>query len=324
MSGREAAAAVASRSRSRTLVLGAALGYSFDMMALFLVSLRSSGYRGDIALLVHGLGAHDREQLARFDVELVRVKKPWDADHPLRRIPRVALRRTALLPLGSRLARRFPISASLQQGLDRASALLVHPPGTSRYLYYQDFLTRLDHRYDRIVLSDVKDVVFQRDPSLAPVPAALNFYLESSRYSIGREPQNASWMRQLYGEATLAQMSGHPISCSGTTIGEHGAVLDYLDALISEMHRVIGRVRDPGFDQGVHNWLIRSGRFPSAALEENGKGAVLTMGIEDPEILAETSEGDIFMPPHPVPALVHQYNWHPRFEATVRRRFAEP
>ena len=42
------------------------------------------------------------------------------------------------------------------------------------------------------------------------------------------------------------------------------------------------------------------------------------------QLLAETSDGDIFMPPHPVPALVHQYNWHPRFEATVRRRFAEP
>lgn len=307
--------------RSHTLVLGAALGFDFDTVALFLASLRASGYEGDIALLVHDLSESDRTRISRFRVELIAVAQPWPADHLLRRIPRVALRRMGLLPLGTRLARWLPLPASLRGRLDRWSALLVHPPGTSRYLHYLDFLSRLEHRYERIVLSDVKDVVFQRDPSLAPAPAPLNFYLESSRYSIGAERQNAAWIRQLYGEDALARISACPISCSGTTIGEHRAIFAYLELLVAEMNRVIGRVRDPGFDQGVHNWLVHTGRLPAAALVGNGLGAVLTMGIEDPLALAETEGGDILLPPHPIPSIVHQYNWHPRWEAVVRRRF---
>jgi hypothetical protein len=91
--------------------------------------------------------------------------------------------------------------------------------------------------------------------------------------------------------------------------------------LVLEMNRVIGRVIDPGFDQGVHNRLIHTGRLEGCAVEENGQAAVLTMGIEDGVRFAETADGDIHLPPHPVPAIVHQYNWHPTWDALVRRRF---
>src|SRR5262245_8089266 len=70
---------------------------------------------------------------------------------------------------------------------------------SSRYFNYLEFLTRHADRYSHVMLSDLRDVVFQSDPFARPLPAELVFAQE--RCVLGRSPVNRQWVLELYGQA---------------------------------------------------------------------------------------------------------------------------
>ena len=298
----------------RTLILGAALGYSAELVHPFLSSLRSTGYQGDVALLVY---AGDDPPGGGIETVPVPRRRPWQ--DVLVRALRVVLRRARALPLGSTALHALPLGPQRRRRLDQWSARLVHEPAGARYLHYENLLRRSPVRYERVILSDVRDVFFQSDPGAIEPFAPLLFFLESARYTIGDEPKNFRWIVELYGRETLARLAARRVSCSGVTIGTHAAVLAYLEALNDGMARVIGRVWDSGYDQGVHNQLLWSGAFPEARVMENGRG-VLTVGIEPREAFVMDAGGRVSCLDGSVPAIVHQYDRHQDLAAAVRAR----
>jgi hypothetical protein len=281
-----------------------------------LSSLHATSYAGDVALLVYA-DDHRMRRSASLGFQALPVphRRPWQAF--LARVLRVALRRARALPLGSTALRALPLRAALRRRLDQWSACLVHEPAGVRYVHYETHLRAV--RYDRVILSDVRDVVFQSDPSGIEPDARLVCFLESARYTIGTEPKNSRWMTELYGQATLERLADRRVSCSGVTIGSHDAMLDYVVALNDEMARVIGRVWDSGYDQGVHNQLLWSGAFPHARVMENGRG-VFTVGQEPRDALALDASGRVCCGDGSVPAMVHQYDRHQDVADALRAR----
>src|SRR5262245_52891134 len=178
----------------RTLILGAALGYSADLIDPFLSSLRSTGYQGDVALLVYADDARLRRSATVLGFAALPVPRRRPLQAFLARATRVALRRARALPLGSTALRALPLGSRLRRGIDQWSARLVHEPAGVRYLHYEAYLRRSPGRYERVILSDVRDVVFQGDPGAIEPSARLLFFLESARYTIGNEPKNSRWM----------------------------------------------------------------------------------------------------------------------------------
>src|SRR5262245_5193551 len=134
----------------RTLILGAALGYSPETIHPFLASLRGTGYQGDVGLLVYA----DDQRLLRAAPALGFQALPVPRRSPgqalLARVLRVALRRARALPLGSTALRALPLRASARRRVDQWSARLVHEPAALRYFHYETCLRRSPLRYDRV------------------------------------------------------------------------------------------------------------------------------------------------------------------------------
>jgi hypothetical protein len=180
----------------------------------------------------------------------------------------------------------------------------VHPQ-SARYFHYRDFLTRWPGVYDRILLTDVRDVWFQGDCFACPWPGDLVCAAESA--TLISNPCNSLWASALYGEYFVEAHGGRPISCSGTTFGTYPAILDYLEKLCIEIGRKPALHRIAGFDQGAHNYLVHSGKLPHAVLDEPMQLVATLTVVQSDRI--ELLDGRILVDKHPSP-VIHQWDRH--------------
>ena len=201
----------------------------------------------------------------------------------------------------------------------RPAKLADVPYNALRYFLYRDYLESVDRNYSRILISDVRDVLFQRDPFAYPWPAGLNATLEDRRATVASCPFNAHWVREHLGPKTLTAIGDKPVSCSGTTVGDHGAMLDYLEKMIGRLSPPTTGERMAGYDQGVHNMLIHTGKLGNVTLHDN-TGPILTLAQTRGEpridalgrVLNESGK-----PAH----LVHQYDRKPALFQRMRDDF---
>jgi hypothetical protein len=303
----------------RQLILAAATGYTWAQIEPFVRSLRATGYRGDIVMLVGLLEAADRQALIQAGVQLWRVhplpnKMPPERKNlifnwRLRGLYRACRAVCDGLPLPMRWRRR--IKARLGRG--------VHHIACSRYYYYYAYLDAHAKSYDEVMLTDVRDVIFQANPFSVPLQSPQRFFIEHRSLTVGGQINNAMWVAGAYGEAALARIAAQPVSCSGISYGTTAGILDYLAAMTDELtahtHEIAG---SDGYDQGVHNFLIWSGRFPRAQLAENSHGPVLTLqAVPAGEIRADAT-GRLLNDEGAVVPVLHQYDRHPGHCARLR------
>ena len=192
----------------------------------------------------------------------------------------------------------------------------------ARYVRYADEL-RGRRDVARVLLTDVGDVVFQVDPFGDLPEGELLVFMEDESNRLGTCPNNAFWLRELYGAGVLEALRDQRVSCSGTTIGTRAAVQDYLDAMLMEARPDVLK-RLPlarGFDQGMHNRLLHAGRLPRAVRIENGTH-VLTLACVPDARIATTDEGISLVGSATRPAIVHQYPYKPAAADWVARHLA--
>jgi hypothetical protein len=191
-------------------------------------------------------------------------------------------------------------------------------PWTSRYLRYLHELNTArvrGRRYATVILSDVRDVVFQLPPEGIPVQS-LHVFLEDPSRTIGSCPFNAEIVRAAYGDRGLGMLEDKLICCSGVTIGTQEAILRYLKLMVSEI--VALRHEIGGVDQAIHNWLLYSGQLDPVTVHPNGRSSVLTLG----RVTTVQREGHtVHNDDGSLPAIVHQYDRHPDLERAVTTRY---
>lgn len=204
--------------------------------------------------------------------------------------------------------------------MDRQPGLEDVPCNGLRYFLYQEYLRTCGETYDRILISDVRDVVFQGDPFAFPWPDGVCCTLEDASATVGTCPFNARWVREHLGEATLTAIADKPVSCSGTTVADHDAMLAYLA-------RMTGLLLPPstgecmaGYDQGIHNHLIHTDGLENLTLFDND-GPILTLAQTRGEP-AVNARGEILNQAGRVPHMVHQYDRKPSLFKMIRERFA--
>jgi hypothetical protein len=181
-------------------------------------------------------------------------------------------------------------------------------PQFARYIRYSDFLHESAEPYDRILLSDVGDVLFQADPFVGLPVGDLLLFLEDDRTRIGASQANALWIEDLYGKAMLDRYAQERISCSGTTIGNHAAMAHYLKLMLWEgrPENAVRMRRDRrGYDQGIHNVLLHSGSLSGATLVPNDAFVWTLHNVPDAEVKGD-SKG-LYTLDGRYPPVVHQY-----------------
>jgi len=202
--------------------------------------------------------------------------------------------------------------------LDRPKGLEAIPYNGLRYFLYREYLAK--HPAERILLADVRDVIFQAAPFGHPWADGLNVTLEDGRVTIGQCPHNSHWVRGHLGEAALTELAAHPISCSGTTVGDREAMTAYLDAMTSRLREYRPAERMAGYDQAIHNHLIRTDALAEVTLHDND-GPILTLGYTEGEPKLDDA-GFVLNRTGRRPVIVHQYDRKPNLFKHIRQIYA--
>jgi hypothetical protein len=293
------------------LILGLVQRLEWEQLRPFVESLRRTSFDGELRLFVAEVSPATVRELERHGVEVVPFRRvhldvalpglrhtvqPYMAS--LRALHPLYARATATLSLGARdgLRRRASIAAWIS---------LVH---VARFLRFYTFLVEQGPRYANVLLTDTRDVFFQRDPFDFAIGNEVHCFLEDEAYTLGTCEFNSRWLLDTYGSSVAAELWNRRISCVGVTIGSYDAVLEYLRLLARELVRV--RHQTSGADTAAHNYLLHNGLIPNVRVVENGAGAVLTMAkMRDVTV-------EQLVDPHGEPYnVLHQYDRHSRIAA---------
>ena len=276
---------------ARQAIVGAAFGYQPRALTPLIRSLVKSEYKGDTWLLVSESDLRLESWLHANGVRTIRVGD--------------------VFPYAEIFA---PAASQAPQSLSGMS------PHVRRYFMYRLFMRTVGRSYDLMMLSDTRDVIFQKDPFDFPRPAAdVLFVLEDRGKSIGACTANSAWVRNAFGEAVLSELGDKPISCSGTMFGNLRGLTAYLDRFVDLA--VSRNVTGVGGDQGIHNYIVHRDPIPDQHVFENEDGPVLTLHWKPAETLQVGSDGIVKNARGAIPNVVHQYDRHPRLLNVLERKY---
>jgi hypothetical protein len=311
-----------------TLVMGAAIGFNESQIAPFLISLRKAGYQGDVALLVDPACVRQFSASPIFSgVRLIKAAQwiPYRFDLIKKRphLMKHWRRFQSVLWVLMRAVQKLPLPTALKQGLRMRIGNLVFPPSEARYFRYYRFL--LSHEYTRVLITDVRDVLFQQDPFLQLPIKGLAVSMEDRRLLLADETHNSNWVRLAYGQKMLDGIGHNRISCSGVSYGDISSMRRYLQLMCEEMlglSRYAINTGIGGTDQGIHNTLLWTGRLGDCTFLETLEGPVATLcGVPESQ-LQMNEDGRLLNRDGSVISVVHQYDRFPSLSAALLRSIA--
>ena len=298
----------------KNLVMGLVKGYSFEQLRPFVASLRSTGYSGDICFFYSDLTKSTLRSLAKYDVELISFRMPSINAYIKRMQPYAILNHLYTSPLNTfnTINRLFPWLVTLLSRSNKVSKCRLAANFLNvycvRFPLYYTYLARNKDKYANVMITDVRDVIFQRDPFEFDIEEDLALFLEDGRTLIKNCPINSGWLKKGFGEPVLRQIGGNPISCSGVTFAKYDAMMLYLEQMVDQLLRL--RFHGHGIDQGVHNYILYTDRLNGVRVFENGHGPVLTMGRTTDMPVVFDVNGFVVNDDGSVAHVLHQYDRH--------------
>jgi hypothetical protein len=189
------------------------------------------------------------------------------------------------------------------------------------YYRYLCAMRNLNQAFDRILLTDVGDVVFQGDPFVTAPAGELTVYLEDKVRTLDTCYVCGYWIRSAFSDSAFDELRGRRMSCAGTVLGTWTGILRYLLVMQSGAFECAVSARKlEGIDQAIHNVMLYRDRLAGAVVIENSEH-VFTMGIVPKSNIVITPDGMITDGEGRVCPVIHQYNRHPAVTKFVRERY---
>lgn len=194
-----------------------------------------------------------------------------------------------------------------------------------RHFVYLSFLERQSGGLERVMLTDARDVLFQRVPFIPAVSRGVHVFEEDRSQTLGTQPWNQHWLRYCFGRRMVETLRDEPILCAGIIIGETSPLIDFLRYFI----RVATRVRrtgsrDGGGDQAVFNVVVRQSRCPEVRIHANSESAVLTAGLMPAARISFNSAGRVVNDLDEVVPVIHQLDRHSDLERKLIDSLVNP
>lgn len=288
-------------SSPKTLILGLLSGMSYEQTIPFFQSLEKVGYTGDTCVFVRALEPRLLSYLQEHRVNLVPFQNAY------------------LKPVWAHLsdiARPF-LTPEQRIRLEEESALSYLHIACARFVYYRNYLRECGDAYDYVMLTDIRDVLFQADPFAFELPKGLGVFLEGDSKTLGTCATNAGWMREAFGDKVLKELSAQPISCAGTVLGTKKAVCDYLDSMV---HWLCISKKRRAIDQAVHNYIINKIILSDIVRFDNASGPVLTLQYVDTSEMRFDKTGLVINAQERVINTIHQYDRYPELAKRLLER----
>lgn len=102
-----------------------------------------------------------------------------------------------------------------------------------RYKLYLNYLKK--NKYNKVMITDTRDVIFQKNPFKDKNFFELCFFQEDKK--IYECEFNTNWLISLYGKKIYYKFKNNKIICSGTTIGKYKNIIDYLKKISTEIKK---------------------------------------------------------------------------------------
>jgi hypothetical protein len=279
--------------KTRPLIMGAVRRLGVEELQPFIKSLRASGYQGDCVLFTTSVSAstlrylHDQKiRTVPFFYPAVRNHQPflygWKIWKPLFGLLR-------------------------EQETKLKLARLVWDLFFLRFLFYRNYL-RTHEEYTHIMITDVRDVIFQKDPFIwMGQKQGVFCFEEASGLTIGNSSANSQMVREVFGANGLAQICHQQVSCAGITFGTRTSLLRYLQSFLDLALQAKNLWPCSGSDQGIHNYIIHQIGIPALQLVNN-EGPVFTMGCVPRNQIRQNSLGQVINYEGTAYPILHQYD----------------
>ena len=196
----------------------------------------------------------------------------------------------------------------------------------SRHFAILDWLLhrlKEEHLPNQLMLTDIRDVVFQSDPFGEKIES-IEFFLEHNTPSIGRCVANSSWIKRCFGKDELDKLFDKTISCSGTIFATGFDAIKYLMLMQKFLLSFDNDTKSTICDQGIHNYILYKSLLSNIVVKENGD-RVLTVGYVPADEMYITNSNIFYGPNLLKPAVVHQWDRNPVAHNMILRRYqSEP
>jgi hypothetical protein len=178
----------------------------------------------------------------------------------------------------------------------------------ARFFYYRDYLSGLRDKPDRVLLADIRDVVFQSNPFSYPFLPGISVASENTKRKIIHSRGAIKGMFESVGLLETCRFLGREIICAGTTLADFETMLKYLDRLTSGIRRRFFYALLDGIDQGLHTYFAHQRVITPLHCYTNWNGPFLTMDREVVLPQNKNHEGYLCNQDGSVIPIVHQYD----------------
>jgi hypothetical protein len=259
-------------------IIGVIKNYKFEDLKPFVSSLRNTGYIGDILFLYQNIDLETQKQLLEYKVTLI----PFTNTYPY--VEEKYQKNLGTLP------------DEYHRDLHLFSM---------RYIPYYLYLKNCGKEYENIMVADIRDVLFQKDPFDFDINNNLCCFLESNQWPINKSEFNAFEIEVAFGKSELDKIGHQLISCCGTTVGPQHLIMKYLEKMIELILAGDGSIM---MDQGTHNYIVWNHMVDNIKFYKNHEGPILTVGYE--KKLLKNKDGQVIDKTGRVVNVVHQYDRH--------------
>jgi hypothetical protein len=192
---------------------------------------------------------------------------------------------------------------------------IILPINIQRFFLYKRFIEQ-EHHISHIMITDVRDVIFQDDPFTFCNGNNLYCFEEDKSMTLASCPINSGWLLQAYGPNVLSEIGHNTIICAGITIGSYEKIIQYLANICNEL-----TILPPlwGIDQAAHNVIARSHCISSTLILPN-EGPVYTLELVKCENIKMDKDGFI-VNDFGIPSVVHQYDRHAFLKEAIQKRY---
>ena len=188
-----------------------------------------------------------------------------------------------------------------------------------RWEIFADFLEKHRMEYSQVLLTDVRDVIFQGDIFKLYEKYPSYFVYPTEFKIIADEPINTKWIANFFGKEVWQKMKDNKVVCIGTVWGTVNEIILFS----RKMDELSARSLAWGTDQAVANYIVHNGLLshvlPNATIIENDyyNGSVFTCALKR----AGITDDKILSPNQKIPTIVHQYDRHPDLVRIVNRQY---
>ena len=280
-------------------LLGAVDQYGWDQVRPWVKSIRASGFTGRVTLLIYrGDATEMQRQCNTYDIEVLHA-----------------------------------FADSWSQPISHTARMRDTQSHQMRFFHFWCLLNANNiGKYEHVILTDVRDVIFQSDPSawLASGPLEHEDIVAPSEGLLYRdEPWGADNLQRGFGPLVWQFMQDQPIANVGTIAGLAGPIRDLCLTLY-----LMGENRYIPNDQSGFNVLIRTMLARMTEFVRMGWGWAAQCGtMLDPqkvptfytkwlELPPLIEDGMVLTPSKTPFALVHQWDRVPELKNAVEARYA--